>query len=189
VLISQPLAELPSQLPKPALQVMPQSPAAQVAVPLVLLQTVLQPPQCVGVLRLVSQPLAALPSQSPKPGAQAIPQLPAVHVGVPPAGEHFVPQALQLLTSVLRLISQPLPGRPSQSLKPALQAPITQAPFEHVPVALAKVHLLPQPLQLLASVFWLTSQPLVGEASQFPKPEVQAPIAQMPVLHVAAAFV
>jgi hypothetical protein len=94
---------------------MPQRPAAQVAVPLVLLQTVLQPPQCVGVLRLVSQPLAALPSQSPKPEAQAIPQLPAVHAGVPPDAEHFVPQALQLLISVLRFTSQPLAGLASQS--------------------------------------------------------------------------
>jgi hypothetical protein len=137
VLISQPLAALPSQLPKPALHVIPQVPAGQVAVPLVVLQTVLQDPQCSGLLRLVSQPLTGLLSQSPKPAAQPIPQLPAVQVGVPPEVEHLVPQALQLLMSVLRLTSQPLLGRPSQSAKPALQAPMAQAPLLQVAAALA----------------------------------------------------
>jgi len=190
VLISQPLAALPSQLPKPALHVIPQVPAGQVAVPLVVLQTVLQDPQCSGLLRLVSQPLAGLLSQSPKPEAQAIPQLPAVQVGVPPAVEHLVPQALQLLISVLRLTSQPLAGLPSQSLKPALHAPMAQVPLLQVAAALANAHLVPQALQLLTSVLRLTSQPLVlFGASQFPKPAVHAPIVQVLLTQLAAALV
>ena len=160
---------------------MPQVPAAQVAIPLVLLHTVLQPPQCVGELRLVSHPLAGLLSQSPKPAAQPMPQLPAVQVGVPPEVEHFVPQALQLLTSVFKLISQPLAGLPSQSANPALQAPMVQVPLLHVAAAFANEHLVLHALQLLTSVFRLTSQPLAEDASQFPKPAVHAPMVQVPV--------
>ena|SRR5664280_2434493 len=64
-LISQPLAALPSQLPKPALQVpIAQVPLLQVAEAFVYAQTVLQPLQCAGsVLRLISQPLAEALSQ------------------------------------------------------------------------------------------------------------------------------
>ena len=188
MLVSQPLAALPSQLPNPALHVMPQVPAGQVGVPLVVSHTVVQDPQCNGLFRLVSQPLAGLLSQSPKPGVQAIPQLPAVQVGVPPAVEHFVPQALQLLISVLRLTSQPLAGLPSQSAKPALQVPIAHVPLLQVADALANVHLVPQALQLLTSVFRLTSQPLVGEASQLPKPAEQAPMVQTLLTQLAAAL-
>ena len=157
--------------------------------PLVELQTVLHPPQCVGELRLVSQPLMALLSQSPKPGLQTIPQLPLVQVGVPPAVEHLVVHALQLLTSVFRLTSQPLLARPSQSAKPALQAPIAQVPLLQVAAAFANVHLVPQALQLLTSVFKLTSQPLVAEPSQLPEPAVQAPIVQALLTQLAAALV
>ena len=62
--VSQPLASSPSQSVKPALQRMPQVPL-QVAVPLVLLQTMPQPPQLlVELFVLVSQPSPTLPSQS-----------------------------------------------------------------------------------------------------------------------------
>ena len=65
-LVSQPLAALPSQSPKPAVQVTPHAPAAQVAVPLVASHALPQRPQFATVVaRLVSQPLAGLPSQSP----------------------------------------------------------------------------------------------------------------------------
>jgi len=188
VLISQPLAALPSQLPKPALHVIPQVPAGQVAVPLVVLQTALQDPQCSGLLRLVSQPLAGLLSQSPKPEAQAIPQLPAVQVGVPPDVEQTWPQVLQLLTLVFRFTSQPLAGLLSQSAKPALQVPMAQVPLLQVAAALANVHLVPQALQLLTSVLRLTSQPLVALPSQLPEPAVHAPIVQVLLTQLAAAL-
>jgi hypothetical protein len=64
VLVSQPLLTKPSQLPKPALQVMVQLPAVQAAVPLLLLQTLPQLPQLLVLLRFTSQPLAGLLSQS-----------------------------------------------------------------------------------------------------------------------------
>ena len=54
---SQPLAALPSQLPKPALQVIPQAPFVHDAVPFVLLQTLPQALQLSGsVLMFFSQP-------------------------------------------------------------------------------------------------------------------------------------
>ena len=66
-LVSQPLAALPSQLPKPGLQLATvHAPAAQPAVALASEQAAPQAPQCAGVtVTLVSQPLAALPSQLP----------------------------------------------------------------------------------------------------------------------------
>ncbi len=66
VLVSQPLAGLPSQSPKPALQLATvHAPAAQPATPLAAAQPRPQAPQCDTVVRTsVSQPLAALPSQS-----------------------------------------------------------------------------------------------------------------------------
>jgi hypothetical protein len=56
--VSQPLLGSPSQLPQPALQVIPQLPPLHVAVPLVALQTVPQLPQLAMLFdRFVSQPL------------------------------------------------------------------------------------------------------------------------------------
>jgi hypothetical protein len=111
-----------------------------------------------------------------------------VQVGVPPDVEHLVLQALQLLTSVFRLISQPLAGLPSQSAKPALQAPMAHAPLPQVADALANVHFVPQALQLFASVLRLTSQPLAAEPSQLPEPAVHAPIVQVLLTQLAAAL-
>jgi hypothetical protein len=73
-LVSQPLLASLSQSPKPALQVKPHAPAAQV---LVLFgregHTVPQAPQfAVSAARLVSQPLALLLSQSPNSVAHAV---------------------------------------------------------------------------------------------------------------------
>lgn len=63
---SQPLARLPSQLPQPPVQTIPQLPPEQVAVPLVELQTVAHAPQLAGLLLVtVSQPLLTFASQLP----------------------------------------------------------------------------------------------------------------------------
>src|SRR5574337_468257 len=84
----------PSQLAKPALQVMPHTLAAQVAVPLVELQTVPQAPQLVGlVVRSVSQPLLTRPSQLPQPALQVMPQTEAVQLAVPLVEVQTLPQA------------------------------------------------------------------------------------------------
>jgi hypothetical protein len=53
------------------------------------------------------------------------------------ANVHFVPQALQLLTSVFRLTSQPLAVAVSQLPKPAAHAPIVHALLEQLAAALA----------------------------------------------------
>ena len=66
VLISHPLAALPSQLAKPALQAMLHAPAKQEGVPLVLEHAAPQPPQlAVSAASDFSQPLPVLPSQLP----------------------------------------------------------------------------------------------------------------------------
>ena len=80
---SQPFDRLPSQLPNPASHTMPQTPVAQVAVPLVELHAFGHEPQCSGsAFRFTSQPFVGRPSQSSKPGLQSKPQAPAVHVRV-----------------------------------------------------------------------------------------------------------
>ncbi len=86
---SQPFALIPSQLPHPALQVMPHVLREQVGVPLVALQARPQPPQCSGlVVVFTSQPLLARPSQLPKPAAQEMVQAPSEQPGVPFAELH-----------------------------------------------------------------------------------------------------
>jgi hypothetical protein len=82
VSVSQPLDALPSQLPKPGLQVKLHIPALHVVVALARAgQAFPHIPQCEVFVRVsVSQPLDALPSQSAKPGLQVKPHLPALHV-------------------------------------------------------------------------------------------------------------
>ena len=78
------------------MQVIPQAPDVQVAVPFVALHTVGQVPHCPGVvLRLTSHPLAALLSQSPKPALQLIPQTLPAQLAVPFAVLHTVAQLPQ----------------------------------------------------------------------------------------------
>jgi len=104
--VSQPLTPLPSQLPKPELQVGLQIPALQeVAEAFWLLHELLQAPQlAVLVLVSVSQPLPALPSQLPRPGLQAAtPHSPPSHLAVPFGVEQVVPQAPQFWGSSARL--------------------------------------------------------------------------------------
>ena len=96
VLSSQPLVRLLSQFPYPVVQVIPQAPDVQVAVPFVALHTVGQVPQCAGVvLRFTSHPLPALLSQSPKPAVQVIPQAVPAQVAVPFVLLHTVVQLPQ----------------------------------------------------------------------------------------------
>ena len=73
--ISQPFVAAPSQLPNPLAQLMPHTPAAQVALPFVELQTLPQEPQFAVSLEVcLSQPSSTEPAcgplQSLKPAAQ-----------------------------------------------------------------------------------------------------------------------
>jgi hypothetical protein len=88
-----------------------------------------------------------------------------VQVAVPLVLLHTVPHAPQLAVFVLVLISQPLAAELSQLAKPALHA-IWQVPALHVAVPLVVEHLVLHALQLLMSVFRLTSQPLAALPSQ-----------------------
>jgi hypothetical protein len=72
------------------------------------------------VLRFVSQPSETCALQSPNPAVHAIEQAPAVQVGFPFVVEQAAPHAPQFGALVCVFVSQPLPGRPSQSPRPAL---------------------------------------------------------------------
>src|SRR5689334_13004763 len=87
--VSQPLATLLSQLPKPVLHDTPQLLAVHEGVLLFVEHTVVQVPQCrTSEVRFTSQPLLALLSQLPKPELHAMLQLPIEHDGVPLVAEH-----------------------------------------------------------------------------------------------------
>src|SRR5437899_2362317 len=95
-------------------------------------QMVPQPPQLRAPPAMsVSQPFACLlPSQSAKPGSQAPLQLPAPHVGLAMfCDEQMVPQAPQLIGSVVRVTSQPSTCLlPLQSAVLDAQAPLHRPP-------------------------------------------------------------
>src|SRR6185437_2785467 len=143
---------------KPELQVSVHVPLLQEAVAFSLPQAVPHEPQWLTLdVVSVSQPLSALPSQSPKPPLQLGLQAPATQGFVPLSAVHAELHVPQLLASVSRLVSQPLSGLPSQSPKPVAQLG-TQTPFTHAFVLFRPTHLIPQPPQLLGSVFRLASQ-------------------------------
>ncbi len=122
VSVSQPLAGLPSQLLKPAVQpAMPHTPALQEGVPLGTAQTRPQAPQWrTSSASTVSQPLASMPSQSPRPMVQlATPHIPARQVGVAPEAVHATPQRPQWAGLTRTSVSQPLSGLLSQSPNPS----------------------------------------------------------------------
>src|SRR5438093_1322437 len=84
-------------------------------------------------------------------------------------------------------VSQPFPGLPSQSRKPAAQVG-TQAPLVHVVVPLAFVQTVPQAPQFVAQGFRLASQPLALFVSQLLYPAVQVPSVHVPATQVSEAF-
>jgi hypothetical protein len=110
MLISQPLATMPSQSANPALQTeIVQAPCAQAETALGAEHTLPQAPQLFTLVRrLASHPLLRFPSQLPQPGAQVIAQTPAEHVPLALFAEQTDPQAPQFWASVNRLVSQPL---------------------------------------------------------------------------------
>jgi hypothetical protein len=125
-----------------------------------------QEPQLLVVFRLVSQPLLGLLSQSANGALQLNPQLPLVQVDVAFAALHALlhpPQCWRLLAV---LVSQPLPGLPSQSSNGALQTNPQLDPA-HVAVAFAgAAQVLPQPPQCCTLLVVSISQPFAGLPSQ-----------------------
>jgi hypothetical protein len=92
---------------------------------------------------------------------------------VPFAFVHWLPQALQLSTLVIRFVSQPVArASPSQLPKPALQAMEQTLPEQEgkPPVVLQAA---PQPPQWATVAVVFVSQPLFGFPSQSSKPELQ----------------
>lgn len=177
--VSQPLDGLASQFAKPALQVTPQVPDEQVAVPFVASQTFPQAPQLVVSLpSATSQPSATLPLQLAKPGVQAMLQLPEGQLGVPFAELHAVPQAPQFVT-VYVFVSQPFASLPSQLAKPGLQVMPLQTPPEQVGVPPEELQTFPQMPQLEV-VPRFVSQPSARFPLQLPHPGLHAIVQAVP---------
>src|ERR1700687_4442382 len=101
--------------------------------------------------------------------------VPLLQVADALANVHLVPQALQLLTSVLRLTSQPLAAEPSQLPEAAVHAPIVHVLLTQLAAALVNVHLVPQPPQLFASFVMLVPQVAPGGQVASPAPQVLYP--------------
>jgi hypothetical protein len=98
VSVSQPLSAMPSQSPKPAMQVNPHAPAAQVVVALARVgQAFPHAPQCARLVAVsVSQPLAAIMSQlAVAPGQPVTVHRPATQSAVPLAAVQAIPQPPQ----------------------------------------------------------------------------------------------
>lgn len=187
VFVSHPLFGSPSQLAKPDVQLGLQMPDAQAVVPFAFAHASPQAPQFALVRSGASQPFATLLSQLPKLAAQVIVQPPSTQLAAPLLLLQTFPQAPQLLAFVCAFTSQPLEAAPSQFPKPALHVPSVQAPDEHDSEAFARSQTAPQALQS-DTVVRLDSQPLGARPSQFPKPDVHAWSAHVPLKHVADAW-
>jgi hypothetical protein len=112
-------------------------------------------------------------------------QTPAAHVTllVLAGAPQELPQLPQLAVLVLRLISQPFAGFPSQFANPALQPVTWQTPALHADVAFARLHFVPHALQLFGSELKTTQEPrqFVSPAWQLtaqPPDEHTSPIGQ-----------
>jgi hypothetical protein len=155
-LVSQPLLARPSQLPKPALQVIPQAVPLHDGVPFTLEHTLPQVPQFCVLFRLTQAPL-----QFPKPALHdATVQVPPVQAAVPFVTLQILPQVPQLFVLLVRLVSQPLLAMPSQLPKPALHEAIVHTPLTQAAVPLAELQVVPQVPQLPGSVAVFTQVPL-----------------------------
>lgn len=137
------------------------------------------------VLVLVSQPGEEV--QSPKPELQAKPQVVPLQVGVEFRRVGQLVVQLPHFVGRLSAASQPLLVLLSQLPKPVTQLENTHVPVAHEAFALGNEQVLPQVPQLLR-LLSAVSQPLLALESQLPKPLVQAPIPQVPVVQVGVAF-
>jgi hypothetical protein len=180
-LASQPLLAIPSQLPKPGLQLGVHTPVVHTLVPFWAWHVLPHAPQWVAdVFVLTSHPVAARPSQFPNPVLHAMVQAPSEQPGEPFVPLHTVPQPPQFEALVSVLVSQPLLALPSQLPKPELHAPSVQVPLTHDSVALARSHSAPQAPQFARLVLVLVSQPLPELPSQSPSPGLHDETPQTP---------
>jgi hypothetical protein len=190
VCVSQPLASIPSQLPKPMLHITSEHlPALHDAVALFREQGTPHAPQCNNdVLVSVSQPLPAIMSQFPRPALQVNPQVDAAQVGAAPiTGGHAFMHVPQCETDVRVSTSHPSEAFALQSPKPVLQVN-PQVPALQVVAALAApAQVRPHIPQCVVELLRLVSQPLAAFPSQSPKPELQRN-EQTPPLHSGVAL-
>jgi hypothetical protein len=147
------------------------------------------PPQlATDVERLVVHPVAPPQFANPVGHVEAW-HAPALHSGVPDG--QLVVQLPQCIDDVLRLISQPFVGLPSQSAKPALHAPSVHAPATHDADALGKLQTFPHAPQLFTSVCVLIKHPSAGFPPHTAKPvrhTEHVPSGPHPAPGVAAQF-
>jgi hypothetical protein len=185
--VSQPLAPLPSQSPKPALQLdTPHTPPTQFGVPPPVGHTCPHAEQLLtSLFESVSQPFAGLPSQSLKPAEQLGTQAPAVHVVVPWEFVQATPHPPQF-DVVFSAVSQPLRALPSQLPNPAEHVG-TQVLAVQVVVPLAFEQARPHPPQFGTEVVVSVSHPLFAFESQLPHPAVQVGV-QVPLGHVVVPW-
>lgn len=171
--VSQPFASIPSQSSHPSLQaVMVHVPVAHDSLAFTRLQLVPQEPQFESVSSRVSQPFAGSPSQLPQPALH----VPSVHVPVAQDSLafgrlHGTPQPPQL-ESVLKDVSQPFAGRPSQFAHPASQAVTAHDPVAHDSVAFERLQLVPQAPQSVRETSCV-SHPSLTSPLQLPQPSSQ----------------
>lgn len=139
-----------------------------------------QLPQALGSLAVIaSQPLPPFLSQSSVPAPQLV-HTPVLQYSLEPQTVVHDPHLSWL---VLRLLSQPFPGIPSQSPYPEGHAEMHVPPTQ---LGVASGHTRPQVLQLSGSDDRLTSQPSTrGFELQSAKPPLQA-IRQLPPLQEGA---
>jgi hypothetical protein len=106
------------------------APALQLVLPCAFEQATAQSPQCATLLASVtSQPVLGSASQSAYPPLQpATAQALFRHCGVPFAAMQTLPQKLQLLSELVRSVSQPTVVSPSHSALPAGQVEAMQLP-------------------------------------------------------------
>ncbi len=123
---------------------------------------VAQPPQCAASEPVfVSHPFPDRPSQSAHPDAQVpITHTPAAHVALALAKLHAVAHDPQCPTVSVRLVSQPLAGRLSQSPQPVSHAPSAHTPRSHRAAPCENVQTLSHRPQAVGSVPVKTHRPL-----------------------------
>lgn len=121
----------------PSHPVSPQVPVAFGNVP----QFTPQSPQLLGSSKACSQPVARSPSQSLKfPMHSAISQTPVAQLGSALAPTTQRPGQEPQVVSVVRLVSQPLLGWPSQSPNIGSHSPIMHCPSKQRALAFRNVH-------------------------------------------------
>jgi hypothetical protein len=157
-LVSQPFAERPSQLPKPALHdATVQTPLVQAAAPFAPPHDTPHAPQLLMLVRrLVSQPFAEMPSQLPKPAMQdSTWHVPAEQAEPPLARLQATPHVPQWVGSFCRLVHAPLqlvsPGPHVVAHDPALQVlPAGQVLEQEPQLPLSLWRFLQTPPQLVS---------------------------------------